>query len=308
MVLWLWKNIPRYNVIHIHELFCAISIFTAFICQIKKVPYLIHPHGTLGKCPLSQKSFKKNLYMNLLGKKILLKSCGIISASLIEAEDLKVVLGENSNSFVIPFGINAPTLIDNPKQKLCDLLKIDDDLPIILFMSRLHPVKGLEYLIPALGNIKDRKFWLILAGNGDASYENQIKQLLAQYNISNNVIHVGFIRGNEKLLFLQGSDLFVLTSLSESFGLSVLEAMSSQLPVLITDNVPLSIVVKEHQLGYVSQLDIDAITQNLLLFLDNLEEACQKGTRSRQVVLEKYRWDVIAQQLANLYISVSASG
>jgi glycosyltransferase involved in cell wall biosynthesis len=108
-------------------------------------------------------------------------------------------------------------------------------------------------------------------------------------------------------LFLQGSDLFVMTSLSENFGLSVLESMSSQLPVLITDNVPLSVIVKEYQLGYVSQLDIDAITQNLLLFLDDLCEARQMGLRSRQVVLEQYRWDVIAHQLADLYTSVSKS-
>jgi glycosyltransferase involved in cell wall biosynthesis len=307
MVVWLWKNIPNYNVIHIHSLFCATSIVAAFICQIKNVSYLVHPHGVLRKWALSQKSYIKNLYLDLLGRKIFLKSCGIISASSEEEEELKIVLGDKLSSFVIPFGINIPTLIADSREKLCNLLEINDDLPIILFMSRLHPVKGLEYLIPALGNIKDRKFWLILAGKGDASYESQIKKLLVQHNISDNVIHVGFISGDEKLLFLQGSDLFVMTSLSENFGLSVLESMSSQLPVLITDNVPLSVIVKEYQLGYVSQLDIDAITQNLLLFLDDLCEARQMGLRSRQVVLEQYRWDVIAHQLADLYTSVSKS-
>jgi glycosyltransferase involved in cell wall biosynthesis len=307
MVVWLWKNIPNYNVVHIHVLFCATSIVTAFICQVKNVPYLIHPHGVLRKWALSQKSYVKNLYLDLLGRKIFLKSCGIISASSEEEEDLKIVLGDKLSSFVIPFGINIPTLIADSRQKLCNLLGINGDLPIILFMSRLHPVKGLEYLIPALGNIKNRKFCLILAGKGDATYESQIKQLLVQHNISNNVIHVGFISGSEKLLFLQGSDLFVMTSLSENFGLSVLESMSSQLPVLITDNVPLSVIVKQYQLGYVSQLDIDAITQNLLLFLDDLCEARQMGLRSRQVVLEQYRWDVIAHQLADLYTSVSKS-
>jgi glycosyltransferase involved in cell wall biosynthesis len=105
-------------------------------------------------------------------------------------------------------------------------------------------------------------------------------------------------------MFLQGADLFALTSHSENFGVSVLEAMAVGLPVLVTPGVALAPVVAQNQLGYVAELNVSAIVSSLQSWLNEPQQARIMGDRARQLVSEKYALDRVALNLKDTYTAL----
>jgi glycosyltransferase involved in cell wall biosynthesis len=181
---------------------------------------------------------------------------------------------------------------------------VSSDQTIILFLARLHPVKGLEYLIPALGQMIDQRFTFVLAGNGDPAYEQDIQRLLISTGIHARTYSVGFVSGEMKDLLLQGADLFVLTSHSENFGIAALESLAAGVPVLITPGVPLASLVQQHQLGYVAQLDSISLAAALRIFFAQRCEIQEMGQRAQQFILAHYTWDRIVAQFAEVYAAI----
>jgi glycosyltransferase involved in cell wall biosynthesis len=184
------------------------------------------------------------------------------------------------------------------------LLKVPQDEPVILFMSRLHPKKGLDYLIPALGKLADQRFTFVLAGSGSPNYEAEIDDLLVSAGIRDRTYRSGFVADETKDLLLQGSDLFALTSHSENFGIAVLEAFAAGIPVVVTPGVALASVVEQHQLGYVPELEVGAIAFNLQYSLDHPQTTKEMGVQAHQLVQEKYTWERNALNLSEVYAAI----
>ena len=181
---------------------------------------------------------------------------------------------------------------------------LPEDEPIILFLSRLHPKKGLDYLIPALEKISNYRFTFVLAGSGSPDYETEVKSLLVSHSIQNRTCFTGFVKGEIKDILLQGADLFALTSHSENFGVAVLEALSAGVPVLVTPGVALANLVTQQNLGYVTELDVNYIAASIQQALDYPQKAKEMGDRARQLICEKYTWDKVAGQLQEVYKNI----
>jgi glycosyltransferase involved in cell wall biosynthesis len=116
---------------------------------------------------------------------------------------------------------------------------------------------------------------------------------------------LGYVEGYQKELLLQGADLFVLTSTSESFGMAVLEALGAGTPVLVTEGVGLATVVRDHDLGYVADLEIESITQALDRYFTDPTCAQDMGIYARQFTIENYNWEKITADLIRVYRSLA---
>ncbi|NEQ86936.1 MAG: glycosyltransferase, partial [Moorea sp. SIO2I5] len=162
----------------------------------------------------------------------------------------------------------------------------------------------LNYLIPALAKLTHHPFTFILAGSGEPDYEEQLKSLLVETGLHSRTHLVGFVKGESKDLLLQGSNLFALTSHSENFGISVLEALAVGLPVLVTPGVALAYVVEKHQLGYVTELDVNAIASAIENYFKSPQQTKAMGDRARQFILANYTWDKIAVKLSQVYQAI----
>jgi glycosyltransferase involved in cell wall biosynthesis len=300
---WLWNNIDRYDLIHIHAIFSYSSTIAMLIARIKNVPYICRPLGQLCQWSLQQGFQKKQIYLNLIERANLNSSQALHFTAESEQQEA-TNLNLKCPSFILPHGITMPLKIPDAKCKLREQLNIAENEPIILFLSRLHPKKGLNYLIPALGKLHHRSFTFVLAGNGNSEYEIEVKQLLDRHNLSARTHRVGFARGEYKNLLLQGSDLFALTSYSENFGIAVLEALAAGIPALVTPGVALSSLLKQEQIGYVSDLNIDAISSSVEYCLNHLPELKQKGDRAYQLIQQSYTWDCIAKNLVEVYQNI----
>lgn len=300
---WLWKNLDQYDLLHVHAIFSYPSTIGMSIAQIKKIPYLNRPLGQLCTWSLQQSQRKKQVYLDLIERANLNHAQRLHFTTQQEQQEASS-LNLKTSSFILPHGVAVPPLNPQAHRQLRDDLNLPVDEPIILFLSRLHEKKGLEYLIPALGKLKEKRFSFVLAGNGTPEYETHITELIQEAKITDRTYRPGFVSGEQKNLFLQGSDLFVLTSHSENFGIVVLEAMAAGLPVLTTPGVALASVVEEYQLGYVTQLDAQMIVCDLQSCLENSTQLKELRDRARKFILNHYTWDKIASQLIKIYKEV----
>lgn len=305
LTFWLWQHLHEYDLLHVHGIFSYPSTIAMLIARLQNVPYINCPHGVLCQWSLQQKKNIKEAYLNLIEKGNLLNSQGLHLSTRKEQEEFKF-LDWNLSSFILPHGLDFPVPIANSRKQLHQMLDIPLQTPIILALSRLHPVKGFDYLIPALGKLRDRdqNFAFVLAGNGTTEYEAEIDQLLQANHLGDRTYKLGFVSGEKKNICLQGADLYALTSHSENFGIAVLEALAAGTPALVTTGVALADLVKEQNLGWVVDLDVEAIASAIQDFLDHPQFTQQIGDRARQFILENYTWDKIAIEMVSVYNGV----
>ncbi|MGC1309752.1 MAG: glycosyltransferase [Phormidesmis sp.] len=300
---WLWQNAKRYDVMHIHAIFSYPSTVAMAIARRHNIPYIIRPLGQLCEWSLQQSALKKWLYLQLIERTNLNGSQGLhLTSNKEKQEAAKLQL--NCSSFVVPHGLDFPSRIDDARQLLRAQFNLPENEKIILFLSRIHPKKGLDYLIAALSNLVKYPFTFILAGSGDPGYEAEIRDLLQASGISNRTILPGFVEGKTKAIFLQGADLYALTSHSENFGVAVLEALAAGLPAMVTPGVALCDEMQRHQLGYVSELTVEAITSTLESYFADPAAALQLGKRAQQFTLKNYTWQSNADNLIKIYQAV----
>ncbi len=303
LTYWLWNHINDYDLVHIHAIFSYPSTIAMAIARINKVPYICRTLGQLCHWSLQQGYQKKQAYLSLV-ERANLNGARTLHFTTEQEQKEASMLNLKSPSFILPHGISIPAKIPDAKSKLRQQLDVEENRPIILFLSRLHPKKGLEYLIPALGKLTDNFFTFVLAGKGDSKYEIEVEKLLHEHNIYSRTRRVGFVQGEYKNLLLQGADIFRLTSYPENFGIAVLEALAAEIPALVTPGVALSYVLKQERIGYVTDCNVDAIASSIQYCLNNLAKLKQNCDRAYQVVLEKYTWDSIAAQLVDIYSEI----
>ncbi len=300
LTTWLWQHVTEYDLVHVHAIFSYASTIAMAIARIKNVPYITRPLGQLCEWSLQQSKLRKQIYLNVIERSNLLHSKSLHFTAEQEKTEFNQ-LGLNIPNFILPHGVYVPTPILDAKTQVRKILHIPDQRPIILFMSRIHPKKGLEYLISALGKLKESNFVLVIAGSGAPDYINQIKDLLETYDICDRTHMIGFVKSETKNLYLQGADIFALTSHSENFGIAAIEALAAGTPVLITDGVAIAPMVKEQAIGYVTKLDVEAIASIIQEFFDHPDIARQKGDRATLYIAEHYSWAKITRRLMAVY-------
>lgn len=303
---WLNDHAQEYDIAHIHALFSPVSSIAASICRRNHLPYILRPLGTLDPADLQQKKQIKQLYAAILEKPNLAGAAAVHFTSPQECE-VSERFGTNPRAIVMPLGVQLPRL-DQPEQAIASLrqeLQLPSDRPILLFLSRIDPKKGLDLLFPALEQLlaEGLSFQLVLAGGNpqDPGYEHRIQQQIAASPLRACTTIPGFVRGDRKLALLAASDLFVLPSYYENFGIAVAEAMAAQLPVVISDQVHIYRDIETAEAGWVSQCTVDSLRDQLRSALKDAGERQVRGQNAARCAREKYSWSAIAHQLQQLY-------
>lgn len=299
---WLWKHIEDYDLIHVHAMFSYTSTVAMWMARNRGVPYINRPLGLLCTWSLQQSAARKRWYLALMEKANLNGSAGLeytAEQERDEASPLKLT----APPFVLPFGLHVPSIIPNARRILRENFGLPADKPVVLFLSRLHPKKGLDILMDALATMTDTDFALVVAGSGEAAYEAELRERAANGPLNGRVIFAGFAKGDFKQVLLQGSDVFGLTSHSESFAIAALEAMSVGLPVVLTPGVPLASLVENHQLGYSVPLDHLEIATALKKALNKPPTEAQRQN-ARSLVENNFAWEVIGKRCHEVYEAV----
>ena len=136
----------------------------------------------------------------------------------------------------------------------------------MIFLSRIHPKKGLETLFEALSSV-DFSWRLQIVGEGEESYVSLLKNLAREYSITDRIDWLGWRNGSEKFQLLADADLFVLPSQNENFANVVLESLAVGTPVILSDQVGLSEYVIKQNFGWVYSGGSTELAQQLHLAL-----------------------------------------
>ncbi len=161
---------------------------------------------------------------------------------------------------------------------------------IILFLGRLIPVKGIEYLLDAMENLKDLELKVIGWGDEEQEYKNYAKSKGLK-----NVEFLGSFFHKEKLPYLSASDIFVLPSSKEGASVSVMEAMARNLPTVTTDIGGMPLMVEDGKEGIViRQKNSEDIVKAVREILKWKKKNVKKSA-------EKYRWKKIIEETVKDY-------
>jgi len=214
-------------------------------------------------------------------------------------------LGITAPIAVIPNGVELAEFENMPERnEACKALNIDADKNYMLFLSRIHPKKGLDFLARAMAENKGRlnNWELLIAGpTDDQKYLDEITTVLSNAGIENKVHFLGMLNKIERINAYAASNLFVLPSHTENFGIVIAEAMAAGLPVITTKNTPWS-EIEENNCGWWSELSDDAISNSLNIALESSPgELIQMGENGRKVIFENYPWEQQAQKMKELY-------
>ncbi|RUT04626.1 glycosyl transferase [Dulcicalothrix desertica PCC 7102] len=299
---WLFKNVASYDLVHTIAVFSYPVSITHLACKINRVPYINSPHGMLEPWALSHKSWKKKLYYSLIEKAALDNASAIQMLNQAEAQNAEP-LHLKAPLVTVPNGINCQEfqLQHNPKA-FYEQFPHTRDKALILFLGRIDPKKGLDLLAPAFAKAlsKFSNAHLIVAGPDSIGFLPTVQNYFAEEGCLNAVTFTGMLTGAMKYAALAAASIYVAPSYSEGFSMSVLEAMASGLPCVITKgcNFP---EAANNQAALVVDIESSAIANALIDCLSNPEQAKIMGERARQLVFEKYTWDKVACQMQEVY-------
>jgi len=296
------KEVNQFDIVHIHEIWHYPHYIT--YREAKKIgkPYIVTIHGALEPWCLNYKAFKKKIYTLLIQKHILKEADAIHAITYEEVKHIKG-FGVNNTIVMIPNGINPEEFANLPSRE--ELKKIYPKLigkKVILFLGRIHPIKGLDLLAKAFSIVAgDRDdVCLLVVGPDNNGYKAKIEKFLKKKGVLDRVIFTGMLEARKKLIALSGSNISVIPSYSEVRSIVALEAMSCNLPVIITKQCQFS-EIAEADAGIVIKPDSKPLAQALNKLLNDFQLCKKMGENGKKLVLEKYTWDKIADKMIKVY-------
>jgi glycosyltransferase involved in cell wall biosynthesis len=302
---WLWQNLAKYDTLETHYLFSYASTCAGAIARQHKIPYTVRTMGQLSPWALAQSSTKKRLYTQLIEQRNLQQASAIHCTAPGEAEDVRK-FGIHTPTITLPLGVEIPNSCPEARKVLGEKYGISPDVPIVLFLSRLHYKKRPDLLLQSLSFLAKagHPFHLCLAGAGEPNYLKHLQTLIASLGLTAQTSLTGFVAGRDKEILLQGSDIFVLPSFSENFGVAVAEAMAAGLPVIITPDIQIAPDIARAKAGLVVEGEVETLSAAIAQLLNSPELRQQLGENGRRFAQSHYSWDAIAQQLAAAYTAI----
>lgn len=293
-----------FDLILIHATFSDPGRMAAKAAQRVGIPYICYTHGTFEPWRMAYKQYKKKIYMALVEGKVLQRAAGIVVCNDAETRFLqryKITAPIKR----IPWGIQPVIKTENStRQELEDFFPTLRGRPLLLFLSRLHRIKGLDLLIPAFAKaVKSYPDWrLVIAGPDEGGYRQVIEKMVENHNLTKQVLFTGFVEGKRKSSLLENAEFYVLPSYSEGFSVSVAEALGYGLPVVVTKScyVP---EVAEKQAGLVVPPDQEALTQALQKMIQD-EDLRHHGGQNALALAEHFTWEAVAKQTEAFYREV----
>lgn len=285
------------DIIHIHGLWVSAVHLACVIARQKKIPYIIAPRGMLEPWAINYKKWKKIIALFLYQREDL-KKAGVLHATS-EKEKSQIQLLGFSQKIVV-----SPNIIMFPESTPSCIIR-EDGKKIILFLSRIHPVKGLLILVEAAFHLKKMGLlseWHVEYAGPD--YELHLKEVqgrIASLGLENDFSYLGNLDDEHKWGAYSRADLFVLPTYSENFGVVILEALYAGIPVITTKGTPWEELEIE-QCGKWIDIGVEPLVVALqeLMSLSDCEREIM-GENGRKLVERQYTWEGVAEKMCKAY-------
>ncbi len=293
------KNVKP-DIIHINccwtPLCAYFTMWTKELCRnlCVKIPVVYAPHGMLEPWIISHNYWTRKLPATLLYQKKALTCADLIHSTADSEMSNLAALGWNKNIVVIPNSVDTKSIkikTDWTKKKK------------ILFLSRVHQKKGINFIIEAACQLKKELdgYTISIIGPGEERYCNYLKSLTEKYAVE-DIVHIeGPVFGEDKFTLFRNSDLFLLPTHSENFGIVVAESLACGTPVITTKGTPWKELQSE-RCGWWIEIGTEPLVNALRDYLRKTDDEMREmGLRGRKVIEDKYSCESIAAKLYDAY-------
>jgi glycosyltransferase involved in cell wall biosynthesis len=308
----LWREIGRAirnsDVVHIHTLWTFPGLAAARACRQASIPYLVMPHGMLDPHSVGRKWLKKQCYGRLLEWPSLRRARGMCYTHPEEERLAAMTCHGLPRGYIVELGAESPP--DCPRSELrTRFLERHPELrerTVVLFLGRLHSKKGLDLLIPAFEAVQRERpdAQLLLVGPGEPAYVQSLREDVSRRGLDGAVTFTGILSGRDKWAAMAASDLFVLPSYQENFALTVVDAIQSGLPVLVSRRVNIWKDLVDAGAARDCEPEVNSVTKTLSTCLSDREWRHAAVRAGKALLSERFNWTTTAAQLETIYETV----
>ena len=303
----LLKNViseHRPSLIHHHGIWHPASHCSAKLAQQFKVPLLLHTRGMLEPWALDYRASKKQLAMWLYQRSDLEAVRLFFATAHAEMESLRR-LGLKQPIAIIPNGVDLPAL--SQKETSDEQVTPQGSPRNAVFMSRIHPKKGVLNLVEAWAHIRPKNWRLLVAGPDEGAHLAVVTRRVRELGIEDAVEFLGEVEGEIKSELLKSADLFILPSFSENFGVVVAEALAYGVPVITTRGTPWEGLL-HHGCGWWIDPTLSALTKAMKEALDMDPDRLRSMGENGRAYAAEFNWEQIIEQTATVYRWILGSG
>ena len=289
--------------VHIHALFSFATTAAAWAARRAGVPYIVRPLGSLASYGLRERRQRlKRLSMALVEGPILRAAAAVHFTSRAELEEAQAI-GVPMRGVVIPLGVDVDDGPPAPPLQHAALA----GRRVILFLSRLDPMKNLEAVIDAVAAspMLRGSCALVIAGTGDAGYVAKLKRRAAAAGISEHTLWLGHVEGAQKRAAFAAADVFVLPSFMENFGIAAVEALLAGVPCVLGEEVAIAAAIQQAGAGITVRSEAPEVARALEHVLGSGRAVTRTmGLCAKQLAQAQFSTACMAQRLIALYEEV----
>lgn len=279
-----------FDVIHVHGTWTPFLAIASFLARSQGIPIIVSPHGCLEPLALAHRAWKKKLALAIYQRRVFTRASMIVATARQELESIRRI-GIKCPVAVIPIGVDTS----------CVMTRHLGEERRFLFLSRLHPIKGLPDLVKAWALVRRSGWRVVIAGPDEDGHLDVIRAQIQQLGLERDFEFTGMVTGERKEALFSEADVFVLPTYSENFGLVIAEALARGVPVITTTGAPWDDIVS-HRCGWWVPPGADSIAQALEAAMDLPREDLQEmGQRGAQLAKEKYSWGQIGRSALETY-------
>ena len=289
--LWSVVEAVRPDVLHDHGAWLPSNAAAAWVAHRADVPLVATPRGMVTDWSLSHQAWKKRTAWHLYQKHVFRQASLFHATAPAEVENLRA-LDLTQPVAVIPNGVDLPeTLPDTPAP----------DEKRALFLSRIHPKKGLPMLLDAWAEVQPDGWTLELVGPSEDGHRAELEAQAAELGLDGAVVFSGPVDDEDKWDRYAAADLFVLPTHSENFGIVVAEALAAEVPVLTTTGAPWQ-ELEDHDCGWWVEPEPDVIRDALATATGQERDTLAAiGRRGRALVESTYTWAAVGRKMRRAY-------
>jgi glycosyltransferase involved in cell wall biosynthesis len=280
------------TVIHDNGIWHSQNVASTGFARRENLPYVISPHGMLEPWALSFRSTKKKIARRLYQDRLLRSARCLMATSTMEFDSIRKA------GFLNPVAI-VPNGVDH------DIPVLERKAPPLprtaLFLSRLHPKKGLVHAIEAWNLLRPRDWRLKIVGPSEGGHREVLQSLVRDFGLQDSVEFHEPVSGVEKFQCYYDADLFLLPTHSENFGVVVAEALACGLPVLTTVGTPWK-ELDARGCGWCIEIGTAPLVAALeKIFRTDSAELQRMGAAGRTWIARDFQWTAIAAQCRDVY-------
>lgn len=296
------KSLNRtFDIVHMHEYRTMLNISLSYYLKQKNIPFVLSAHGSLP--PFMRKNLIKKTFDNLFGRKILRSASRLFALSEMEKKQYQSMEVNPKKIEILNNGIDLKAFANLPSPGSFRRKYGLANKRMILFLGRLNPIKGLDFLLESfyLLSRKHRDAHLVIAG-ADDGYAKELKRLLKKLAMKEKVLLLGLLEQEEKLSALRDAEMLVYPSKYEIFGLVPFEALMCNTPVILSSACGCAEILKKAgAAAVISYGDEQGLASRMEDLLKNKQAGDTMVKKGQKIIRQRLGWDYIAERTLHLY-------